>query len=1006
MNKRLSVLFFLSLLFLGVSGFPKKLKAQLDPGIQWREIETESAYWIFDARHQEVAVHFILKFQKAKAEVFPLFREGSEKITFLIIDNTDSANGSAQVTPHPIVRIFPVPPSFRSSIGEFSDPVYEILVHEYTHILNMEPVHGFLSFLSLFFGSIAHPNMALPRWYTEGLAVYTESLLSEGGGGRLNSQYLEGLARSLTLEDRWEDYPLTQLNDFHPDWLGGSRAYFFGGILWDGLVRGKGLSLIRELNQSYSRRIPYLINGPLEDRLGGSYSEQLIKAYEFWQLQSQKQIDRILESPQMSEEEIPLGNGQHYGPSISPDGSWLASLVDDPQEPGIDLIPRKDFGTESEDKYENQDEYENEKTQVNETSSPFLFEKSRRIVIDGGIQSLNWHPKSSGFVYEKMTPYKFYYNFYDLYFHDLEKRENIQITRGTRAHQSCFGPGGNVLYFLQNRASSKNIVAMDMETKSQNLLYSAEIGVDIRSLSCSGDFLFFVEQKGGFPPHMGQWDIQKGKKTIFFDEIPVNFLKVTKEGILVSSSTSGVENLYLIDKETKKFRAVTNSLTRIVDGDIDPLDGSLYFSQLGSRGLKVFYLRENQWKSLASSVPKIEPILNDFSNLRQKIKTADESPVEPVASKTINEKAEREESVAFSTDVDNEKNFESRSFSPWRYLYPNHWLPFIYFVDGGSLYQAITSAGDPLGINQLSLILQWDSLTRKPGASFSYINNSWPVSLGFALSDFYNFFYSTRDNLHVSNGRAFMSYPLSWLSHTRLSLFWNYSVLGFQGNTFNRQGPQLEATYNNLRRKRNDVSYSSGWRLQLGHKSYFPDLSNTAYEETYGHIGSFWSSFTPKRHAFYLGLNASFAPQLNNSFFAANTLAGPFFNPTLINTAFLQRGYPTGLFVARNIINTNVEYHFPLLSFYKGTILPPLFIQNLKGALVFDSTTLDGRYNDSRFPFPRRASLGRWFTGYGLELESNITLGFHLPIALTLGFYYGHEKESFGGFTTFFNIRL
>ena len=247
---------------------------------------------MFDAKHQRVAAHFILKFQRAKAEVFPLFKEGPGKITILLIDNTDSANGSAQVTPYPIIRLFLVNPSIRSSIGEFRDPIHEILVHEYTHILNMEPVHGFLSVLRWFFGSIAHPNMALPRWYTEGLAVYTESLFSRGGG-RLNSQYLEGLARSLTLENKWRDYPLSELNDFHPDWLGGSRAYLFGGILWDSLVREKDFSIIHEMNQSYSRRIPYLLDGVLKDHLNQTYREQLAKAYGFWQLRSQKQIHEI-----------------------------------------------------------------------------------------------------------------------------------------------------------------------------------------------------------------------------------------------------------------------------------------------------------------------------------------------------------------------------------------------------------------------------------------------------------------------------------------------------------------------------------------------------------------------------------------------------------------------------------------------------------------------------------------------------------------------------------------
>ncbi len=975
MSKSIYLFFILQWVFFGFSG---DSKAQVDPDIQWREIETEDAYWIFDAKHQEVATHFILKFQRAKSEVLPLFKESSGKMTILLIDNTDSANGSAQVVPYPIIRLFLVNPSIRTSIGEFKDPIHELLVHEYTHILNMEPVHGFMAVLRWFFGSVAHPNMTLPRWYTEGLAVYTESLLSKNGG-RLNSQYLEGLARSFSLEDKWQDYPLSDLNDFHPDWLGGARAYLFGGILWDSIVREKGFSVIHEMNQSYSRRAPYLLDGILKDHLGRGYHEQLEKAYGFWQERSQKQIHKISQSPRMQEQEVKLGDGQHSTPSISPDGAWMVNISDDNQGSGhIDLSPRDHPGVFPDGK---------RSRSAPVTGEAFLTEKATRVVTDSQTQSLNWHPGSAGFVYEKLEFYKLYYRFYDLYFYNIKSKKITRLTHGARAHQSCFDFRGETLYFLQNKASSKNLMAMDWETKQQRVLYQGPIGDDLRSLSCSdNDTLFFVEHNAGFAPHISQWDIEKEKKSLFFKKIPVGFLKITKEGLLISSKTSGVENLYLINQKTGKFRAITNSFTRIADGDIDPVDGSLYFSQLTFQGLKLFQLQKSQWEKLPHSVPRVEPIV-DYSPLKISGYATDDE-------------------YGTNGEEENPKEFESNKFSPWRYLYPNHWIPFIYFVDGGSLYQAITSAGDPLGIHNLSLTGQWDTLTKKPGASISYLNNSWPVTLGVGLADFYNFFYSTRSNLHISNARVLMSYPMEFLDYARLLLSWNYSVLGFENFLFSRQGPQVELSYNNLKQRKNDISYSSGWRFQLGHKRYLPDLGNTVYGETYGHIGSFWSSFTPNRHVLYLGLNGSLAPELKNNFFAANTLAGPFFNPALINTAFLQRGYPTGVFVARNILNTNMEYRFPLLSFFTGTTMPPVFLKNLKGSFVFDATTLDGYYISSRFPLPKFASLGRWFTGYGLELESNIGLGFHLPVALTLGFYYGQNKEAFGGFTTFFNIRL
>ena len=1032
MIRQILILVFMHLFLMGV---PQKLQAQVDPKIQWREIETQDAYWVFDAKHYDLALHYIREFERAKAKVLPLFKEKSRKMTILLVDNSDSANGSAQISPHPVIVLLLVNPSYHSSIGEFKDFIHTLLVHEYTHILNMEPTHGLMSILYWIFGSVAHPNMTLPRWYTEGLAVYTESLLSENGG-RLNSQYLEGLARSLTLENKWGDYPISELNDSHPDWLGASRAYLFGGILWDSIVREKGIDIIHKMNQKHSRRLPYLLNKTLKEQMGRGYHGQLKKAYAFWQQRAQKQIDRIQQqSPPMPNQLVDWGKGRHSLPTISPDGSWMLSFNnDDIGSNHIYLHPRH-------------------------PKRGFLLNEARTVVSDTQTQSLNWHPQTTGFVYEKSQPYKLYYHFYDLYFYDLKSKKSIRLTQGARAHQSCFAPNGDTLYFLQNQTSSKNLVAMDWKTKTQKVLYQSPIGDDLRNLCCLDDHsVLFVEKQASSEPHMIQWDTKKNKKESFFDQIPVGFVKITKRGIVFSSNNSGVENLYLLNPENKKFRAITNSLTRVVHGDIDPLDENLYFTQLTSQGLKTFHLQKEQWENLPSQPPKVDPIVDYLSmktpklvsnntknsgnssdtknthSIAENAKKSGNTNKNPGDTKNAGNNKNTENSsqtrnpdnIAENTknsgntnkntddtkntgNVENQKTtkkWKSKKFSSWRYLYPNYWIPFIYFIDGGSLFQAITSAGDPLGIHQFSLTGQWDTLTKKPGASIFYLNRSSPINVGLGLSDFYTFFYSTRSNLHISRANLMASYPLKFLDNTRVSLHWNYSVLDFQSYHFSRQGPQIDLSYGNVKQRANDISPSTGWRFQLGHKNFLSDLGNTIYEETYAHIGSFWSSFTPDRHNFYLGLNSSYAPQLRNVFFATNTLSGPFFNPTLINRAFLQRGYPTGLFVARNIVNTNVEYHFPLISFYRGTLMPPLFLKNLKGAFVFDATTLDGRYSDKRSILPQTASMGRWFTGYGLELESSITMGFHVPVTFTLGLYYGHQRESFGGFNTFFNIRL
>jgi hypothetical protein len=957
---------------------PQGLQAQLDPKIQWKEIETETAYWIFDAKHQEVAEFYIMRFEQAKDQVLKIFKEPSHKISILLLDNTDLANGAAQVSPQPTMTLYLVRPTADSSIGEFKDPIYELLVHEYTHILNMDPVHGFITPLKWVFGSAAHPNMILPRWYTEGLATYTESLVSKTGG-RLNSQYLQGLGRSLTIENKWQDYPLSDLNDFHIDWIGGSRAYLFGGILWENIARENGIDSVYKFNQSFSRRIPYLLDGVSEAHTGKDFDELLAQAYQFWQLQAQKQIEIITNAPQVNGILVNDEVGSLTYPSISPDGLWLVNYSSDIEGDGDIYLT------------------------LRHPQKGFTENKANKIIKKTQGQTLAWHPAATGFVYEKLDTYKSYYRFYDLYFYNLESKSSSPITQGRRAHHPCFSAQGQFLYYLENTPQSKRIVSMNWQTKETQTLYEAPIGDDIRYLSCpNSKSLLFIEHKAGEKPWISRLNIKSKVKTIAFDKYSAKFLKLTSRGALFVSDDSGVDNLYLLNKSnTAKPRAITNTLTRITHGELDPLDDGLYISQLTAKGPKLYYFKKSQWESLADTPPKVEPILS-FNHDKNKIYQKEDSltsPSEPLLT------SETDEGAPHKTITKMEPN-TARDFSPWRYLYPTYWMPYLYLLDGGTLYQALTSAGDPLGINTISLVGQWDTLTKKGGGSVSYLNNSLPVTLGLGVSDFYSFYYATRTSLHFSSGSFLMSAPLSFIKNSKVMLKWNYTSLDTPLALYIEQGPQTEFSYRSMKQNKNDISPSEGWRFQLGHKNYFADLGTIYYAETYSHVGTFWSSFTPKRHVLYLGVNGSYAPALNNGFFATSTLAGPFLNPQNINTTFLQRGYPTGIFIARNIVNTNLEYRFPMLDLYSGFTSPPLFFKNLQGALVFDATSLDGRYSNSLIRSSLPTQFGRWFTGYGLELESKVSVGFHVPVSFTLGLYYGQEKDAFGGFTTFFNIRL
>ncbi|MCJ8275773.1 MAG: PD40 domain-containing protein, partial [Bdellovibrionales bacterium] len=655
------------------------------------------------------------------------------------------------------------------------------------------------------FGYVAHPNMILPRWYTEGLAVYMESAHSNGGG-RLNSQYVEGIARSLTLEKKWEDYPLSQLNDGQFDWIGGSRAYVFGGMLWDSIIRDGGEKTIYDFNQSYSRRIPYFLDGVIESNLDRNYDEQLEKAYKFWNSRAQAQIDKVNSKPQITGRPLRRKKDSDTAPSISPDGLWMAFLTQNDDGLGnINITlrhPKKGF----------------------HGYKPIQVEEGTRA------QTIAWHPAATGFVYEKLDTFNFYYHFNDLYFYDLRKRKSKRLTTGARAHHPCFSPSGDKLYFIQNRPGAKQISVLDMKTKKTEVLLKGEMGHNFEYLTCpSKNYVLFVEQKPGNTPHIAKFHLETKSKSTFFDKIPVKFIKWTNDGLLFSSDASGVENLYLATNPEPpiSYKAITNSKTRALSGDIDPLVDGLYYSQYTAKGHKIFSLKGAQWESLPDRPPQVEPIVNYVNKIEP-----DKTPKK--------EESERTPSSA--------KN--SKEFSPWRYLVPNHWIPFLFIIPEGTLYQASTSAGDPLGINSYSLIGQWDTLTQKTGAAFNFFNNSLPVTLGVGAADMYSYFYATGAILNFKNYTAMTSWRM-FSPRLRFMARWNYSRLNFTNNEFVRQGPQVQMSYARVEQKGNQSSPTGCWIAQLGYKAYLPALGNTFYRETYAHLGTYWTSFTPKRPALY-----------------------------------------------------------------------------------------------------------------------------------------------------------
>lgn len=912
--------------------------AQVDPSSEWSTLTDTHAIWIYDSRHKELAYQYAKNFRRLFPQLKALFHEFPNKTTFVIVDQTDMPNGSATVFPYPLVTLFPVIPVPNSPIGETDDSLFEILAHEYTHILNLNPVHGVMKPLSWIFGAIIRPNSYLPRWYAEGLAVYTESYFMQNGG-RLRSQNFEGMVRAISLEKDWKNYSIDELNDFEPDWLGGRRAYLLGGVIFYELIESSSVENIFKLNDNYSRRVPYFINGPLEDKIKKSYSELLKKSYEHLSQLVEKQLLPVKASPLSAGTALPQQGFENFYPSFSPNSQYLAYISRDHNVPSSVMLQKTTDGA-----------------------------KAERVAFGLDILHLAWSADSKTMAYNTIQRYKRFYTYSDIFLYNVETKKTTRLTFGARTGSMVFSSDNKKIFFVQNTPGSKRIAEVDLATKKVRAIYDPKkIGTNIFALTNQNNDVLFLEQFSE-KRELKQLNTTSFSTTTVSDGSHISRIQRTTKGLLITSAKSGIDNLYLLTPPYNNFdfnaaKTMTNSLTRVFDGDLHPTTGTLVYAEQTAQGLHLKQLSEKDWRALTKT-PSVEPLLQV-----------------PLAPK-------------IETPQEQEAPYVEKPYSALSYMLPRYWMPFGSTLDGGILLQASTGATDPVNQHSYNLGVEWDSLTKQTGGTFIYANTTTPIAITATASQVYRYIYSTQSTLQDTSGSINGSYDLPFLfSGWDFNLGWRHSNTEFTNKVIERSGPVASLGYSSVVQRGYEISPESGSAFQLSNQAYIESLGNIGYNKTNMSWSYYFSKWLPKRTVLATQLNGTYSPELKAFELFTTTLNGSFASNQLI-APFLARGYPSGNILGNNMLVANLEYRFPIAYIYKGVGTFPLYIKTIHGAVIGDAVGLDGfRWSQSNDGFLRERFGNNWFLGYGLEMHVETTIGYYLPVKFSFGAFRGDNRD-------------
>jgi hypothetical protein len=179
----------------------------------------------------------------------------SGRVQVILVNQSDISNGWATPLPFNTIEISAAAPGGSSLIGNTDDWLRMVFAHEYTHIVHLSRGRGWIGGLRRALGRmpLLYPNLYLPLWQIEGLAVYQESALT--GQGRVPDWNVRAIAEVAAAASRFE--PLDRSGGGLVDWPSGHAPYVYGGFFHEFLAARYGEASLRQLTDATAGRIPY-----------------------------------------------------------------------------------------------------------------------------------------------------------------------------------------------------------------------------------------------------------------------------------------------------------------------------------------------------------------------------------------------------------------------------------------------------------------------------------------------------------------------------------------------------------------------------------------------------------------------------------------------------------------------------------------------------------------------------------------------------------------------------
>ena len=252
--------------------FGRRAEAAFDPALRFYTIETEHFRITYHTGLEQVAQHVANTCESIYDNMTEAmgYAPKKDKTEVLLVDNSESANGSASALPYNAIRLLVTAPEDFSPLGDVDDWYLELVTHEYTHVLHTDHIRGIPALVNTVLGKTMAPNQVQPRWILEGYGVYFES--ARTSAGRLRNSMWDMFMRTDVLDDNLAS--LDQISNVVRRWPQGNIFYLYGSHFIQWIARTYGEKALRQVAYDYGGQlIPWGIQRTIRRATGKTYDE-------------------------------------------------------------------------------------------------------------------------------------------------------------------------------------------------------------------------------------------------------------------------------------------------------------------------------------------------------------------------------------------------------------------------------------------------------------------------------------------------------------------------------------------------------------------------------------------------------------------------------------------------------------------------------------------------------------------------------------------------------------